>query len=161
MFNGLAVLSLLLCVATLQLWIQSESANEVFWFHSRWTDKDRVPMFFLWHEVGVATVGIWSVPWDKYEDEYAREGSYWRVPTFNPARDLRDVSFGFNGGCLTFPYWMLAMTLSVLPVMVFGPPLLRRLKPPRPGHCLQCSYNLTGNVSGVCPECGKPISSTA
>jgi hypothetical protein len=23
--------------------------------------------------------------------------------------------------------------------------------------CAQCSYNLTGNVSGVCPECGTAI----
>ena len=25
-----------------------------------------------------------------------------------------------------------------------------------PGHCQRCGYNLTGNVSGVCSECGKP-----
>ncbi|MFN0135001.1 MAG: hypothetical protein ACKVS9_02670 [Phycisphaerae bacterium] len=25
------------------------------------------------------------------------------------------------------------------------------------GHCPKCSYNLTGNTSGVCPECGTPI----
>ena len=24
-------------------------------------------------------------------------------------------------------------------------------------HCLVCSYNLTGNLSGICPECGTPI----
>lgn len=24
--------------------------------------------------------------------------------------------------------------------------------------CLSCGYNLTGNVSGVCPECGSPVS---
>jgi hypothetical protein len=24
-----------------------------------------------------------------------------------------------------------------------------------PGHCQKCGYNLTGNVSGVCPECGE------
>ncbi|GJM24922.1 MAG: hypothetical protein DHS20C16_13370 [Phycisphaerae bacterium] len=23
--------------------------------------------------------------------------------------------------------------------------------------CLSCDYNLTGNVSGVCPECGAPL----
>jgi len=26
-----------------------------------------------------------------------------------------------------------------------------------PGHCQRCGYNLTGNVSGLCPECGTPI----
>lgn len=30
----------------------------------------------------------------------------------------------------------------------------RRLS--RPGHC-PCDYDLTGNVSGVCPECGKAV----
>jgi len=25
------------------------------------------------------------------------------------------------------------------------------------GHCKKCGYDLTGNVSGVCPECGTPI----
>ena|GEM_PF-2132305 len=28
---------------------------------------------------------------------------------------------------------------------------------PRKGHCAVCNYNLTGNVSGRCPECGTPI----
>lgn len=27
---------------------------------------------------------------------------------------------------------------------------------PPPGEC-QCGYNLHGNVSGVCPECGTPV----
>lgn len=26
-----------------------------------------------------------------------------------------------------------------------------------PGHCEQCDYDLTGNTSGVCPECGTPV----
>jgi hypothetical protein len=25
------------------------------------------------------------------------------------------------------------------------------------GHCRNCGYDLTGNVSGVCPECGTPV----
>ena len=28
------------------------------------------------------------------------------------------------------------------------------------GCCANCGYNLTGNVSGVCPECGLSISET-
>ena len=35
-------------------------------------------------------------------------------------------------------------------------------KYPRPkGLCKTCGYNLTGNVSGVCPECGKRVRSEA
>lgn len=32
---------------------------------------------------------------------------------------------------------------------------LRRLRRHRPGHCPNCRYDLTGNRSGVCPECGE------
>lgn len=32
----------------------------------------------------------------------------------------------------------------------------RRFRVP-PGHCPNCDYDLTGNVSGVCPECGERI----
>ena len=28
---------------------------------------------------------------------------------------------------------------------------------PPPGHCQKCGYNLTDNVSGVCPECGTEV----
>jgi hypothetical protein len=37
--------------------------------------------------------------------------------------------------------------------------LARRLAPPpaRPGFCPQCDYDLTGNQSGVCPECGSTL----
>ena len=28
------------------------------------------------------------------------------------------------------------------------------------GHCNKCGYNLTGNLSGICPECGTDASST-
>jgi hypothetical protein len=31
--------------------------------------------------------------------------------------------------------------------------LLRR-RPPRPGKCTRCGYDLAGNTTGVCPECG-------
>jgi predicted amidophosphoribosyltransferase len=32
----------------------------------------------------------------------------------------------------------------------------RRDRRPPPGCCQRCGYNLTGNVTGRCPECGTP-----
>lgn len=47
------------------------------------------------------------------------------------------------------------LLFSILGSILF----LRALKDSRQPHndCQVCGYNLTGNVSGICPECGKPI----
>jgi hypothetical protein len=37
----------------------------------------------------------------------------------------------------------------------------RPARPGRPGVCARCSYDLTGNVSGVCPECGAEVARVA
>lgn len=33
-------------------------------------------------------------------------------------------------------------------------------RPFPPGHCQSCGYALTGNLSGICPECGTAINTT-
>jgi hypothetical protein len=60
---------------------------------------------------------------------------------------------------VSVPNW-LAVLISASPVAVL---LIRFRRTTRAGvrHranlCSACGYNLTGNVSGVCPECGTPI----
>lgn len=58
---------------------------------------------------------------------------------------------------------LLLKTLFVLfglLMLTAGLALLKKgLRPRRKGtdpHCRHCEYNLTGNVSGICPECGHP-----
>jgi len=36
-----------------------------------------------------------------------------------------------------------------------GPGILRRYRRKKNGLCVPCGYNLMGNTSGVCPECGE------
>ncbi len=35
--------------------------------------------------------------------------------------------------------------------------VIERRRRPLPGHCSTCRYDLTGNTSGVCPECGAKV----
>lgn len=49
------------------------------------------------------------------------------------------------------------------PLLLLGLPtalLWWRQHRARPGHCRSCGYDLTGNTSGQCPECGLPASSS-
>ena len=55
----------------------------------------------------------------------------------------------------TVPYSHIAILAALLPAGRATGWLWRRgLRRRREGRCRQCGYDLTGNVSGVCPECG-------
>lgn len=52
---------------------------------------------------------------------------------------------------LLLPLWTVLVALAFPTAILF----YRDRRFP-PGHCQRCGYDLTGNVSGVCPECGRP-----
>ena len=51
---------------------------------------------------------------------------------------------------VTVPFWI-PLAVSLLGFV------LRRPKRRPPHGCRKCEYDLTGNVSGICSECGTPI----
>ncbi len=55
-----------------------------------------------------------------------------------------------NQVTLSSPLWMMSWAIAVPSLALYF--ASRR---PLPGHC-RCGYNLTGNTSGICPECGTP-----
>lgn len=57
-----------------------------------------------------------------------------------------------------FPFILLFAAYPTI-ALIRGP--LRRRRRRKRGLCLSCGYDLTGNKSGVCPECGKPIETKA
>lgn len=71
----------------------------------------------------------------------------WFVPTaVMNLLDLEIWSLFFGGGP--------AMGLSAIAYSIRLRANDDRLKE---GHCHQCGYDLTANVSGRCPECGTPV----
>ena len=62
----------------------------------------------------------------------------------------------------TFCYWMLAVPCWLFVLLAAVPPgayalgwYTRKRRVVR-GRCRNCGYNLVGNMSHVCPECGTP-----
>ena len=82
----------------------------------------------------------WEVPiWQGFHCSrfsLTSEKTYWElsIPTYG--------AFAF---CVSYP----------IVALICGP--LRRRRRHRKGLCPACGYDLTGNESRVCPECGKPI----
>lgn len=66
----------------------------------------------------------------------------------------------FNYGALlgtSIPLWLVFTVLGAYPTVAFIRGPVRRWRRGRKGSCFKCGYNLTGNVTGVCPECGAEI----
>ena len=58
---------------------------------------------------------------------------------------------------ICIPCWAPFLVFAPWPTIAFIRGPLRRWRRRRRGLCLDCSYDLTGNLSGVCSECGKTI----
>ena len=89
---------------------------------------------------------------DGYVREWRSPGflytRYWTVPT-----NLQYI----NGRSLSVRYWFLVLLLNVFPAIAFIRGPFHRWHRARRGHCGTCGYDLTGNASGTCPECGEKI----
>jgi len=73
----------------------------------------------------------------------------------NPSSSQRwKPALWYSGGNINgeIPLYILLLAAGIPTFVLF----YRDRRHP-PGHCQKCGYNLTGNESGVCPECGtKP-----
>ena len=75
----------------------------------------------------------------------------WMVRRSAPNWKAR-LSFHRNDIVITARIWMLLVFFAAVAGIGWR---FERRRPP-PGHC-PCGYDLTGNVSGTCPECGIEV----
>lgn len=58
---------------------------------------------------------------------------------------------------LSVPIWLLLLVVVIPSTALWWLDRRRIL----PGHCGKCAYDLTGNVTGRCPECGEAVPSSS
>ena len=86
-----------------------------------------------------------------------QDGQDWG-PEF-PGFDVGGFAYGGHRGPngslynLAVPHWFVAAVL-LAPPAACAASAWRGRRRRKPGRCRSCGYDLTGNVSGVCPECG-------
>lgn len=74
-----------------------------------------------------------------------------------PTLGRRTSALPRDVGYITLPLWFPLLLFAAYPTSAFiRGPLRSRARRQR-NQCILCGYNLTGNVSGVCPECGMAI----
>ena len=125
-------------------------------------------MALLW-----ATCGLWAITafvcvwFALYSDTHPFwVGIYGLSPRYHLVFDSGNLGFATDGGWDT-PWWIslrqVARNWAVfafLSAMLLVPGrmrLARQHRRTKAGLCTRCGYNLTGNTSGICPECGTPV----
>lgn len=159
-YSVLCIVSLLLCVTTAVVWIWNPPLPP--WQVFQTSSPGQVTDFRLTANNGTLSF----VRWIQHNPPATQPATYYRHGLLGITAEQCDLVNGpqYAGGPIvyhgTYAYvqvsfwWLLSLTM-LMPILW----LLRRIRShPRPsGFCETCGYNLTGNVSGVCPECGTLI----
>jgi hypothetical protein len=159
LLNLLTALSMLLCVAVIVLWVRSYLRTDtvcfIRWPHMLYCETSRGALAVAWD----TRTALSSEP---VIHAAAVKGWAWEV---TPGRDA------YRGIRRTFGFaWFYAATGNTVERVLHVPlavalvasaclPAARAVvrwgKRRRTGMCVRCGYDLTGNISGTCPECGQ------
>ena len=164
-FNTLTVLSLLLIPATVGLWVRSYFCEDLVAIRSTYyvialESRENVTLLLDNSNSGAniptniesnlcESVGAYP--------EYTNPNinvlgiiSFWRVS--NPPSVLGIYQYFY---AIRSPHWFFALIFAILPtIWLFKWNERRKLGP---NACPSCAYDLTGNTTGHCPECGAQL----
>jgi hypothetical protein len=175
LLNAATALSLVLCVATVALWVRSYRLADVV----GWTGRDRVAV--ATSDRGRLTVGAVTVPatwvaalaahrgWDRSTRpagtadvgptlaRYPGTRRHWHALGFRwfvsdggqGQASLGSADAALPQRVVAVPHWATALAFAAAPAWRFG----RRSRRPRPGVCPACGYDLRA-IPERCPECG-------
>jgi hypothetical protein len=181
LLNLLTALSLLLCVAVTAAWVRSDYCL-LHGRYNRSPGPDETHALFFGaesfagtltftfghryfgpvylrglSEEATRTFGAWYPPGLRWDAAGGEKAMLLSAPAAAVrARhnvDTRSPGYRSDDWVLAVPHWLPAALLGVMPAVWLNRfRKTRRVR--RPGLCRTCGYDLTGNASGVCPECG-------
>jgi len=152
LFTIAAAISLLLCLATVVLWVRSHLVSD------GWIYRSNRATFELWD-----AVSAFGFTWSDFGPGGA-PGTGWEHRTIPPWH-LRGPSYvvtrgPFMDGSISdglvvyFPIWLPAILFAIAPTYWFlFAPHRRRAKRAKLGLCPTCGYDLRASPDR-CPECG-------
>ncbi len=168
LFAGLTILSLVLCLATLALWVRSYwRCDRPMRVSAEAETYDDFELQSCLGELSIVAANLTGGP--------ARWVPGWHLLTLpsSPLQTLRfrtkpfpaqsasvlGFGFGYYARFLWCPHWFFALLFAALPVVRLRS-ILRTRRRDRAGLCQHCGYDLRASPQGGrCPECGTSIPS--
>ena len=170
-------MSLLLAVAAAALWVRSWYSFDTLSYSGRASEAGQRGGSVSSHRGGIQVEWyVWRTPMDGrppaiefhrrpvdrsneagyLENAGARGGyGFWLVRRTQPRAPRPGEPVAYAVRDVFVPDWFVVALASALPLwrtVVVARARRRRVR----GRCPSCGYDLTANVSGVCPECGSP-----
>ena len=180
LFTFFSLLSLLICVATVVLWGRSRRIGE----SSCWGRRGG-NLYCVQSDRSALNAGVLG-PWPCDENRWfttlspecgGKSGPRHRLGfgveigsltgSVNVDANHKAIwSFaGFGSGpsaqysaqFVRIPWWVMVAVSAIFPLIWVTSQIRGICTRREHGHCPTCSYNLAGNISGVCPECGTAV----
>jgi hypothetical protein len=176
LFGVVSAISLLLCLASVVLWVRSYLYLDLFEMpRPDYPDGTRISGPDIAFNEGQARLA-WR-RWLVFNDEDS-DRHFWRSLTGEAANRVWQLDHGLilprnyhHFGPFSYGYeydrgsgtgvWFFSIPLWFAFASFTAYPTWRLVRAWRQEghdlHCRRCGYNLHGNTSGVCPECGTPV----
>ena len=160
-FNTLTVVSLLLMLGVVGLWVDS------IWYECEVDVGERQKKgdwsFTLVSSQGAVGLNFFQAIDDRIDELFFKQSAWRHKPLGRTS--IWPLGFKFQGPessqtrwriwnryMFQIPDWFLAVTFAILPaIWLFKWNKRRKFGP---NACPSCGYDLTGNETGKCPECG-------
>jgi hypothetical protein len=181
LFTVLSALPLVLCVGMIALWVRSHLAVDRLQHAAggsetlAWSKAGRLGVTRSYPgEAGIRTRAGWELNTSTLVEPggtaFAKGHPFhyraigFELASYDPAARTSWAP-GFHGSKIRYwvaavPHWFVVAVLAVPPALWLRR-RQRERRAARVGHCPRCGYDLTANVSGTCPECGRRVAERA